>query len=375
VLAGRPDPAVARALAAACRATGTPLPQDGAKMQATGRARVPATGPAGRPLVTQGAASASRLWGRDRGREDGPQPEPDTGTGFSGTGFAGTGFVGAGPIDLGRVVRERSAALLPADSPELADRACAELASLAADLRRIGVDGDALVWVPHGERLAPQALAGLLRDGVAAGLSVLVGTTSPTAAAELGGLVGTTLIRRLADPALAASLAPLTGTRLLPQAAAAAQAGQYLAGGQYLAAGLGPVAGAGVPAAGVSGAGAGAASAAFGPGSGAFGPESGVFGPGPVAGAAAAPAADLVPCPEVPARNLLALGRTEFVLAVSTPRPRLIALGRLVPARLPRAPGGPGTGADRGTGAGLGVQTGTETEAGAETQAGVGAGT
>jgi hypothetical protein len=313
VLAGRRDTAVARALAAACRATGTPLPYDGA--------RVPATGPAGRPLVAQGAASASQLWGRDRGGEDGPQPEPDTGPGFTGPGFTGTG-----PVELGRVVRERTAALLPADSPELADRACAELASLAADLRRIGVDGDALVWLPHGERLPHQALAALLRDGAAAGLSVLVGTTSPTAAAELGGLAGTTLISRLADPALAASLARRTGTRLLPQAAATAQAGQYPAGGPGPA-----VPGAGVPGAGTA--------------SGAFGPGSGVFTSGPVAGVVAAPAADLVPCPEVPARNLLALGQAEFVLAVSAPRPRLIALGRLVPARLPRAraDGGAGT--------------------------------
>jgi hypothetical protein len=48
------------------------------------------------------------------------------------------------------------------------------------------------------------------------------------------------------------------------------------------------------------------------------------------------PAAELVPYPVVPARVLLALGRDEFVLAVSAPRPRQIAPGRLVPARLPR---------------------------------------
>jgi hypothetical protein len=371
VLAGRRDTAVAGALAAACRATGTPLPPDGAtgpaEMPGPGPGSVPATVPAGRPLVTQGAVSASQLWGRDRGREDGPRPGPDTGTGFTGTGFTGTGFTGTEPIDLGRVVRERSAALLPADSPELAERACADLASLAADLRRIGVDGDALVWVPHGERLPALALAALLRDGPAGGLSVLVGTTSPAAAAELGGLTGTTLVRRLADPVLAAVLAPRTGMRLLPQAAAAAAAGQQPTGGPAPAApGIG-VPGAGVPA-------GGAAPAAFGPAPAAFGPGPGVFGSGPVAGVAAAPAADLVPCPAVPARNLLTLGPAEFVLAVNAPRQRLIALGRLVPARLPRAPGGPGTEEDdRGTEAGLGARTGPETELGAGTQADPGA--
>jgi hypothetical protein len=37
----------------------------------------------------------------------------------------------------------------------------------------------------------------------------------------------------------------------------------------------------------------------------------------------------------IPARALLTLGKEEFVLAVSAPRQRLIALGRMVPARLP----------------------------------------
>ena len=116
--------------------------------------------------------------------------------------------------------------LLPADSAELAARACGDLAALAADLRRIGVDGDALVWVPHGEQVPAQALAALLRDGPEAGLSVLIGTTSPAAAAELSGLVGATLMYRVADRDLAASLATRTGTRLLPLPIAAAVSGQ-----------------------------------------------------------------------------------------------------------------------------------------------------
>jgi len=53
---------------------------------------------------------------------------------------------------------------------------------------------------------------------------------------------------------------------------------------------------------------------------------------------AAAPAADLVPGPVVPARALLTLGQAEFVLAVSWPRPRLVAPGWLVPGRLPQCP-------------------------------------
>ena len=42
-------------------------------------------------------------------------------------------------------------------------------------------------------------------------------------------------------------------------------------------------------------------------------------------------------CPAVPASALLSLGPGEFVLAVNAPRRRLVQLGRLVPARLPRS--------------------------------------
>jgi hypothetical protein len=178
--------------------------------------------------------------------------------------------------DLGRVVRDRVAALLPAASAELAADACGRLSSLAADLTRIGVDGDALVWVPHGERVPAQAIAPLLGDGPHAGLSVLIGTASPASAAELSGLTGTALSFRVADRDLAASLATRTGTRLVPAPA------------------------------GVE--------------------------PGP-----AMPAAGLVPSPVVPAAALLALGPGEFAFAARSSR-RLIATARLVPARLPGRP-------------------------------------
>jgi hypothetical protein len=275
------DASMARALDVACLATGTPLLTAGPP-EAAGPA-VHVAGAARVATTDAEAAGASGLWGRGTGRERQP------------------GDLAA--IDLGRVVRERSAALLTADCAELAARACAELASLAGDLRRIGVDGDALVWVPCGERVPARALGELLRDGPDAGLSVLIGTTSPTAAAELSGIVGTTLIHRLADPGLAASLAARTGTRLLPRPLATALAGQR-------------------------------------PDS-----EHGAAPPArdapayPGAAVTAAAAADLVPSPVIPARVLLTLGPAEFVLAVSWPRQRLIAPGLMVPARLPGGPG------------------------------------
>jgi hypothetical protein len=254
------DFAIARALGAACLATGTPLLTAGSPEEAGDAFLV--AGPAAGTTDAETAA-ASRLWGRGTGRERQPGDPA--------------------PVDLGRVVRERSAALLPAGSTEPAARACAELAALACDLRRIGVDGDALVWVPRGERVPAQALRQLLSDGPGAGVSVLIGTTSPAAAAELAALAGTALIHRVADPDLAIGLAARTGTRLLPRPAA----------------------------------------------------DSRSQGAVP-----AAPAADLVPSPVIPARTLLTLGRGEFVLAATWPRQRLVAPGLMVPARLPRAAGG-----------------------------------
>ena len=114
-------------------------------------------------------------------------------------------------LDLGPVISERSAALLRVGSPELASRACADIAALAAGLRRIGVDGDGLIWLTGGERLPADAVAALIGDGRVGGLAVLVGTSSPAAAAQLARLVDTRLILRLADPSLAASLAAPAG--------------------------------------------------------------------------------------------------------------------------------------------------------------------
>jgi hypothetical protein len=253
------DAAIARALHAACAATGTPLLAGGASQGGGG---VPVAGsPAadGRDAV----AGASGLWGRTAQREGQPGDWQAP--------------------DLGRVVRERSAALLRADSAESAARACADLASLARDLRRIGVDGDALVWLPRGELAPARALAELVRDGQDAGVSVVAGTTSPATATELAELAGTVLIYRLVDQDLAASLAARTGSRLLPRPLAAALADPTLS----------------TP-------------------------------------STAAAATDLVPSPVIAARTLLALGEAEFVLAVRSPRPRIVAPGQMVPARLPR---------------------------------------
>jgi hypothetical protein len=111
--------------------------------------------------------------------------------------------------DLGQVVRERSATLLRVGSPEVAARACAAVAALGRNLRRIGADGDGLVWIPGCDSLPVAALVPLISGGGAVGLPVLMTTTSAAVARELAGLVGVLLIHRLADVTAAADLVGL----------------------------------------------------------------------------------------------------------------------------------------------------------------------
>ena len=125
-------------------------------------------------------------------------------------------------IDLARVVRQRSAVLFSVDATDVAHLVCADIAALGEDLRGLGVDGDGLVWL-HGWSLPARALTGLLSDGAAAGLPVLVTTTSPAAAAELTDEVNAVVVHRLANADTAARLAARTGTRLVPASPGAGQ--------------------------------------------------------------------------------------------------------------------------------------------------------
>ena len=92
----------------------------------------------------------------------------------------------------------------PGPLAEVAVRACGAIGALGRNLRRIGVDGDGLVWIPGCDSLPAAALVPLISAGGAAGLPVLMTTTSAAAARELAGLVGVVLIHRLADPTAAA---------------------------------------------------------------------------------------------------------------------------------------------------------------------------
>jgi len=292
---------------------------------------------------------------------------------------------------LGRVVRDRSAVLLSVHTPDLTASVCADILALGEDLREIGVDGDALVWL-YGYEAPPAGpvaglVASLVAGGAAAGLPVLVTTTSRRAAADLARLVSVVLVHQLADAATARILAARTGTRLVParvpageQPTALPQAGLLPQGGSTAQAGPGQQAAilqqAGLPQQAPSPHPAASAlqagllqpalpphealsplqaapplqaastqqAVAFAQQAVAFAQASSVQQPGPGqqpvimehATAAAMPGSGLVPRPAVPARSLLSLGPAEFVLAVSAPAYRLVELGRAVPARLPR---------------------------------------
>ena len=243
---------------------------------------------------------------------------------------------------LARVIRERSAALLSLRTHDVAAQVCAGILALDQDVRRIGVDGDGLIWLYGYEPLPDGPLAGLagsmVAGGAAAGLPVLVTTASPRAVIELAGLVSVLLVHRLADPATADILAARTGTKLVPvgwtagawattvpPASALGKAGPLQPGvAMWPAAAVQP--GVAVPS------------------NGAMQPVVGMH-PAmamsnvravPQAASAALSAAGFVPVPAVPARTLLSLGLAEFVLAVNSPRCRLVRLARAVPARLPR---------------------------------------
>lgn len=112
-----------------------------------------------------------------------------------------------GAIDLGRVVRDRGAVLFPlgagdgraAQAPGVAGLVCQDIRNVAADLRRIDVDGDGLVWLCGAERLPAALAASLIADGAASGLPVLTTTTDAGCAAELAARVTAVLVHRLAD--------------------------------------------------------------------------------------------------------------------------------------------------------------------------------
>jgi hypothetical protein len=236
---------------------------------------------------------------------------------------------------LSRAVRERSAILVSLRTQDVAAQVCAGILSLGEDVRRIGADGDGLVWLYGYEPPVDGPLAGtvasLVAGGASAGLPVLVTTTSPRAVTHLASLVSVVLVHRLADLATADTLAARTGTKLVPvgwsmQPGVTVQPGVGMQPGMTLQPAAAMQPGMAIPP---------SAAVQFGMVTqpGAVMPYIAAM---PQAASTALSAAGLVPVPAVPARTLLSLGPAEFVLAVRSPRHRLVKLGRAVPARLPR---------------------------------------
>ncbi|MGH3157011.1 MAG: hypothetical protein ACRDNF_10600, partial [Streptosporangiaceae bacterium] len=218
---------------------------------------------------------------------------------------------GPGPrVDLGRIVRERAVVLFSAEAPSH-DRATATMASLVAhdvlavcaELRRIGVPGDGLVWFDQCARLAPATLAELIDRGAGAGLPALLTTTSPDQVQGLADQANVLVLHRLSDPTVAERFAGFTGEKLVP------------AGGGDLAAATGTQ----VRVKAIAGARpkspAGAAAMPADPPASQLGP----FG--------------LVRRPVVAAQALSRLGNGEHVLIVARPHRRLVTLGLTVPGR------------------------------------------
>jgi hypothetical protein len=175
----------------------------------------------------------------------------------------------------------------------------------------MGVDADGLVWFRRCEVVPRNILAGLVARGAAAGLPVLLTTTSAEAALGLAGQVNALAIHRIDGAQDAERYARLTGERLAPEQAGVPGTVPAPAAPPAQAAAPGTPSAAGRP-----GAAAGAAGRRTAAGAG----------------------RPLVRQPMVPAGALGELGHGEFVLVVKGPRRRLIRLARTVPAGLPESP-------------------------------------
>jgi hypothetical protein len=263
-------------------------------------------------------------------------------------------------LGLGRILRERAVGLFALDPAEHGPAAAmigrlvlADALALCADLRAMGVSGDAVAWFSGCEQLPSVALAELAAAGYRAGLTVVLSTTSAGAAASLAGAVNVLALHPVGDEAAAAELAglasaqpgtgPLAAVSTAQAQAAAAGAGPTGARGRAAAAGWRPGTGPELPPAPqpqpvpawarrVSVPEPSGTWTARGPGAPAADPAE-VAGPAPPA-----------PYPfingtDVPPAALLSPRGEELALVVKGPRRRVRTGCRAVPAELPGRPG------------------------------------
>jgi len=127
-----------------------------------------------------------------------------------------SGPVPSGPvrISLGRTVRERAVTLFSLDRAAHGDAtrmiaalAAADLVAVASELEDMSISGDSLAWVNGFEVLGPELIGQLIAKGPAAGMSVVLSTTSAPATELLAARVSVLAAESPVDPALASRFA------------------------------------------------------------------------------------------------------------------------------------------------------------------------
>jgi hypothetical protein len=145
--------------------------------------------------------------------------------------WLGPGPAAAARISLDEVVRRRAVVLFALDQRRygraaevIANLVAADVAEVYAALGGDGIAPEGLAWFTECAGADPAALGRLTGPGRQAGLAAVLTTIAPGPAAALAGQVDAAVIHRLADRELAARLAALTGTRLVPVSRVPAQA-------------------------------------------------------------------------------------------------------------------------------------------------------
>jgi DNA-binding GntR family transcriptional regulator len=120
----------------------------------------------------------------------------------------------AAGIDLRRTVTERGVVLFRlggtserATSAMLIRLVCQDLLASGEALYRMGVDGDAVVWLTECGSMPAGSVTDLIARGADTGLPVVAVTTSAQVAAELADLTNVLVVHRMDDAATARQLA------------------------------------------------------------------------------------------------------------------------------------------------------------------------
>jgi hypothetical protein len=147
-------------------------------------------------------ADHERAFGTDHGRASGTDHGRASGTDH---GRAS----GTTRISLGQTIRDRGVALFSLNrrihgrsATMIARLAVADLMTVCAELQGMSVPGDSLAWINGCEVLDQQTLADLVTQGQAAGMAVMLSTTSAELAGALAPVTNVLVARGPVDPGL-----------------------------------------------------------------------------------------------------------------------------------------------------------------------------